>query len=120
LLCVLSLRLAKRPAYISVMQNHRYLKKIHTIGTVGSVHADFFLVPHFGGFRDLMDSPLILDMAIHTFDQARLITEANPVSVYCHEFNPPGSWYKGNASVICIFEMSDGVMPVGFMSLGRN
>src|SRR5690606_25458054 len=24
--------------------------------------------------------------------------------------NPPGSWYKGNASAICIFEMSNGVV----------
>ncbi|CAG7640804.1 D-apiose dehydrogenase [Paenibacillus solanacearum] len=101
----------------AVMQNRRYLPNIRalrgaidagTIGTVGTVHADFFIGAHFGGFRDLMDSPLILDMAIHTFDQARWITGANPISVYCHEFNPPGSWYKGNASAICIFEMSDG------------
>jgi len=101
----------------SVMQNRRYLKQIRalenllstgTIGQVGSIHADFFLGPHFGGFRDLMDHPLILDMAIHTFDQARFISGADPVSVYCHEYNPPGSWYEGNASAICIFEMSDG------------
>ncbi|REE78923.1 putative dehydrogenase [Paenibacillus taihuensis] len=101
----------------SVMQNRRYLPQIRsfrdllrndTIGTVGSIHADFYLGAHFGGFRDLMDSPLIVDMAIHTFDQARFIIDADPVSVYCHEFNPPGSWYKGNASAICIFEMSDG------------
>ncbi|TVY09512.1 Gfo/Idh/MocA family protein [Paenibacillus cremeus] len=101
----------------AVMQNRRYLPRIRalretikagTIGTVGTVHADFFIGAHFGGFRDLMDSPLILDMAIHTFDQARFITGADPVSVYCHEFNPPGSWYKGNASAICIYEMSDG------------
>lgn len=101
----------------AVMQNRRYLKQIRalrdflntgSIGQVGSLYADFFIGAHFGGFRDLMDSPLILDMAIHTFDQARFISGANPVSVYCHEFNPPGSWYKGNASAICIFEMSDG------------
>jgi predicted dehydrogenase len=101
----------------SVMQNRRYLKQIRAlgellssgmIGQVGSIHADFFLGPHFGGFRDLMDHPLILDMAIHTFDQARFISGANPISVYCHEYNPPGSWYKGNASAICIFEMTDG------------
>lgn len=55
-----------------------------------------------------MESPLLLDMAIHTFDQARFISGANPISVYCQEFNPPGSWYKGNASAVCIFEMSDG------------
>jgi len=28
------------------------------------------LAAHFGGFRDEMPSPLILDMAIHTFDAA--------------------------------------------------
>ncbi|NLO82662.1 MAG: Gfo/Idh/MocA family oxidoreductase [Clostridiales bacterium] len=101
----------------AVMQNRRYLKQIRafrelivsgTIGKVGFVCADFFLGPHFGGFRDIMESPLILDMAIHTFDQARFIVNADPVSVYCHEFNPPGSWYKGNAAAVCIFEFSDG------------
>ncbi|CAM3634088.1 Gfo/Idh/MocA family oxidoreductase [Cohnella lubricantis] len=101
----------------AVMQNRRYNASIRalraligagTIGRVGYIGADFFLGPHFGGFRDAMDSPLILDMAIHTFDQARFITGADPVSVYCHEFNVPGSWYAGNASAICIFEMSDG------------
>jgi predicted dehydrogenase len=101
----------------AIMQNRRYLKLIRsfrsvidsgTIGSLGSTHADFFIGAHFGGFRDLMDNPLILDMAIHTFDQARFLIGADPVSVYCHEFNPPGSWYKGNASAICIFEMSDG------------
>ncbi|MFC4778654.1 Gfo/Idh/MocA family protein [Paenibacillus sp. GCM10023252] len=101
----------------SIMQNRRYIAHIRAlrelialeqIGRVGYVGADFFIGAHFGGFRDLMDSPLVLDMAIHTFDQARFITGADPVSVYCHEFNPPGSWYAGNASAICIFEMSDG------------
>jgi len=103
----------------AVMQNRRYLKNIralkkllasNTIGQPGFVCADFFLGPHFGGFRDVMDSPLILDMAIHTFDQARFITGADPVSVYCHEFNPPGSWYKGNASAICIFEFTNNIV----------
>lgn len=101
----------------AVMQNRRYLPQIRAfrdlidnagIGRIGFVNADFFLGPHFGGFRDAMDSPLLLDMAIHTFDQARLITGKDPVSVYCHEFNPAGSWYAGNAAAVCIFEYSDG------------
>lgn len=101
----------------AVMQNRRYDPRIRslrqlaedgTIGKIGFVGADFFLGPHFGGFRDAMQSPLLLDMAIHTFDQARYITGADPVSVYCHEFNPHGSWYAGNAMALCIFEMSDG------------
>lgn len=101
----------------AVMQNRRYDPRIRslkelieagTIGRTGYTGASFFLAPHFGGFRDAMDSPLLLDMAIHTFDQARFITGADPVTVYCQEFNPPGSWYAGNAAAVCIFEMSDG------------
>lgn len=101
----------------AVMQNRRFDPRIRslqqlissgTIGKPGYVGADFFIGAHFGGFRDAMDSPLLLDMAIHTFDAARLIIGADPISVYCQEFNPAGSWYKGNAAAICIFEMSDG------------
>ncbi|GEO26455.1 oxidoreductase [Alicyclobacillus acidoterrestris] len=103
----------------AVMQNRRYLRQIRAvraavnygaIGRLGALYADFFIGAHFGGFRDAMDNPLILDMAIHTFDQARFISGAKPVSVYCQEFNPPGSWYQGNAAAICIFEMSDGTV----------
>lgn len=101
----------------AVMQNRRFDPRIRayrnlitegTIGKPGFVGADFFIGAHFGGFRDAMDSPLLLDMAIHTFDQARFIIGADPVSVYCQEFNPPGSWYAGNAMAVCIYEMSDG------------
>ena len=100
-----------------LMQNRRYLAEIialrdylqaKSLGDIGQISANFQLDPHFGGFREAIDSPLIADMAIHTFDAARFITGKNPVSVYCHEFNPSWSWYKGNASAVCIFEMEDG------------
>ncbi|GAB2553785.1 putative dehydrogenase [Gracilibacillus alcaliphilus] len=103
----------------AVMQNRRYWKEIRTLrdkveqGHLGKLHtinSDFFLAPHFGGFREEMDHPLLIDMAIHTFDQARFISGCNAKSVYCHEFNPSGSWYDGNASVICIFEMENDVV----------
>lgn len=102
-----------------VMQNRRYHPHIRAlrdfvqagkIGDLSWLTANFFLAPRFGGFREEMASPLIIDMAIHTFDQARFILKANPVSVYCHEFNLKGSWYKGNASAICIFEMDNGTV----------
>ncbi len=101
----------------AVMQNRRYLRqgrafaqaiRSGAIGRPGFVTADFFLGPHFGGFRDAMESPLVLDMAIHTFDQARAYCGCDPVSVYCHEFNPEGSWYQGSASAVCVFEMTGG------------
>ena len=103
----------------AVMQNRIYLSGMRTIrkalnanliGRVGTVSSDFFIGAHFGGFRDLMDNVLILDMAVHTFYQARFLIGANPTSVYCHEFNPAGSWYKGNASAIAIFEFENGVV----------
>jgi predicted dehydrogenase len=56
-----------------------------------------------------MASPLLLDMAIHTLDTARYLSNADPVAVYCDEFNPPWSWYKGNASAVAIFEMTGGL-----------
>lgn len=103
----------------AVMQNRRYLPYIRDfrkalcdglIGEISTVNADFYIGAHFGGFRDVMDSPLVLDMAIHTFDQARFISGEDPIAVYCREYNPKGSWYKGNASAVCVFEMTNGVV----------
>ena len=100
-----------------VMQNRRYIPRLFALknflqsqkpGNIGQISANFQLGPHFGGFREEIDSPLISDMAIHTFDAARFITGKNAVSVYSHEFNPSWSWYKGSASAVCIFEMEDG------------
>jgi predicted dehydrogenase len=80
------------------------------MGEITSVNTDFFVAPHFGGFRDSMAHVLLLDMAIHTFDQARFIMGADPKSVYCLEFNPKGSWFEHDSSAHCIFEMTNGVV----------
>jgi predicted dehydrogenase len=79
------------------------------IGTLTTVHCDFMIGAHFGGFRAEMDHPLINDMAIHLFDGVRMMTGCDPVAVYCSEFNPVGSWYRTGASADCIFEMTDDV-----------
>jgi predicted dehydrogenase len=86
-----------------------YRRLIELLGPLGILNADFFIGAHFGGFRDEMLSPLVLDMAIHTFDAARYLSGADPVAVYCEEFNPPWSWYKGDACASAIFEMSGGL-----------
>jgi len=80
------------------------------IGPVTTINCDFFLAAHFGGFRDQMQSPLILDMSIHHFDLARFLSGLDPVAVYAKEFNPKGSWYAGDAAASCIFEMSQDVI----------
>ncbi len=102
-----------------VMQNRRYNTGMFSYknaiqtgltGKVGYLGAEFFCDPHFGGFRDEMPSPLLIDMAIHTFDQARFLLGNDPVSVICKEYNPKWSWYKGNASAVCIFTFEDGTV----------
>lgn len=80
------------------------------VGELTTLNCDFFMGCHFGGFRDEMDSPLILDMSIHHFDLARMMSGADPVAVYAHEFNPAGSWYKGDVAASCVFEMSNGLV----------
>ena len=78
------------------------------LGAIGTVTTEFFKAPRFGGFRDRMDQPLLVDMAIHPFDSVRFVLTAEPVSVYCHTFNPPWSWYAGDANATAVFEMSNG------------
>jgi predicted dehydrogenase len=79
------------------------------IGRLTALNCDFYIGAHFGGFRAEMESPLILDMSIHHFDLARMLGGVDPVAVYAEEFNPPGSWYRGDAAASCIFEMTGGV-----------
>ncbi|MCW3058775.1 MAG: putative dehydrogenase [Capsulimonas sp.] len=101
-----------------VSQSRRYDARLHafrkliveqTGGELGILNSDFYIGAHFGGFRDEMPSPLVLDMAIHTFDAARYLSGADPVAVYCEEFNPGWSWYKGDACATAIFEMTGGL-----------
>lgn len=103
----------------AVTQNRRYhagtrrlqaFLKTETLGPLTTVNSDFYLAPHFGGFREQMRHVLLLDMAIHTFDAARFLTGADPLAVYCKEWNPAGSWYRHDASAIAIFEMTNGIV----------
>jgi predicted dehydrogenase len=102
---------------LAVIQNRRYLpgsvavRRALAEGIIGPVHSvsvDFFLGPRFGGFREAMKHPLLLDMAIHTFDQCRQLLGRDARRVTCLEFNPPGSWYSHGASAIALFEMEGG------------
>ena len=100
-----------------VSQSRRYDASLHALrqlvaeqtGPLGILNTDFYLGAHFGGFRDEMASVLLLDMAIHTFDAARYVSGADPVSVYCEEFNPAWSWYSGASSATALFEMTGGL-----------
>ena len=103
----------------AVVQNRRYLASVRRIarfvrsgalGELASVHADFFLAPHFGGFREEMDHVLLLDMAIHGFDAMRCMTGLTPTGVYCREWNPKHSWYRHGSSAAAIFDLEGGAV----------
>lgn len=98
----------------AVVQNRRYLDSVRrirrfiesgAIGRVTSLHCDFFLAPHFGGFREEMDHVLLLDMAIHTFDAARYLAGAMAGAVYCREWEPANSWYRQGSSAVAVVEL---------------
>jgi predicted dehydrogenase len=103
----------------AVVQNRRYIEGVRRlrravaeglIGDVTAIHCDFFIGAHFGGFREQMEHVLLLDMAIHTFDAARFVIGSAPSAVYCHESNPPGSWYQHGAAANAIFEFDGGAV----------
>jgi len=114
------LRIAEKTGKLYMVSQSRRYEKRHAalrrfaaskeIGLLTSLNCQFFMGCHFGGFRDTMPSPLILDMAIHHFDLARMMSGADPVSVYAREYNPAGSWYKGDVAASCIFEMTNGLV----------
>ncbi|MDR2648120.1 MAG: Gfo/Idh/MocA family oxidoreductase [Clostridiales bacterium] len=103
-----------------VLQNRRYLYGIRTlrsliekeaVGKPFHISVDMLLGAHFTGFRNEMEHPLLLDMSIHTFDEARyLLGDVTAVSAYCQEYNPPHSWYRGEGAADAIFEMSGGTV----------
>jgi predicted dehydrogenase len=100
---------------LMVSQSRRYYRRlaqfkdaVSRLGEVGTVTTEFFRGPHFGGFRDEMAHPLLIDMAIHAFDAFRYLLDDEPVSVLCEEFNSPWSWYRGDASVTASFVTARG------------
>jgi predicted dehydrogenase len=102
-----------------VIQNRRYLAQLRrirrlvasgAIGEVTGVHCDFFLDPHFGGFREQMPHVLLLDMAVHTFDAARYVIDDAATSTYAEEWNPRGSWYERDASAFASFRFVGGAV----------
>jgi predicted dehydrogenase len=102
-----------------VAQNYRYSVPVQTLkrtldegsfGKVGAVTVDFFKGPHFGGFRERMQYPLIIDMAIHHFDLMRYFLNTDPSSVFGRSWNPPWSWFDGDASASVLLEFSGGAV----------
>lgn len=102
-----------------VMQNHRFHPAVERLrewlrrGGAGRV---MFLdcelhraVEPFPRVESL-PSPLLADMAIHAFDQARNLAGADAVRVSCRELRPPEAGFAGAPVALCTFELEGGAM----------
>jgi len=100
---------------LMVSQSRRYFRQLDALrgqvaqlGRLGIVECTFFKAPHFGGFRDEMDYPLLNDMAIHQFDLSRDLIGAEPEWISCESVNPAWSWYAGDAAAQVAAGFTDG------------
>ena len=100
---------------LMVSQSRRYWRSLDALrdqlgqlGGIGTVCCEFFKAPRLPGFREQMAHPLLVDMAIHHFDLARLLLGADPVSVYCESSHPSWSWFAGDAAATAIFTFPAG------------
>ncbi len=102
-----------------VAQNYRHSQSAKTLkhtlqtgdmGAIDSVTVEFFKGPHFGGFREEMPYPLIIDMSIHHFDMMRYFLDSDPTFVFGRSWNPSHSWYKGDASAAVLFDFGNGAV----------
>ena len=103
---------------VMVSQNYRFRAGSRTvrrllsegaIGRVGAVGICFMRSFAPTGFRLHMDEPLLLDMAVHHFDQLRTVVGLEPTKVWAHTSNPPWSPFHGNAEGFVRFEAGEGV-----------
>jgi predicted dehydrogenase len=101
-----------------VAQNYRFQPGVQTIrrfmaqgklGNTGYASVRFHKGPHFGGFREQMAYPLVLDMSIHHIDMARCFFDTDVKAVQAVSISAPWNWNKGDATVMAVLEMANGV-----------
>ncbi|HEY7087161.1 MAG TPA: Gfo/Idh/MocA family oxidoreductase [Tepidisphaeraceae bacterium] len=102
-----------------VAQNYRYspamqrLKKLFDekpVGEFGHGHIDFYIPADFtGSFRETMEYPLLVDMAIHHMDLIRFVTGRNITRVTAHTFKPAWSWYQHHPGLKMLLELEGGL-----------
>ena len=102
-----------------VAQNYRFQAPTQTVkhyvqsgklGDVGYAGISFHKGPHFGGFREEMAYPLVLDMSIHHFDMARCVFDADVKAVQATSINAPWNWNRGEATIMAQLELTSGVV----------
>jgi predicted dehydrogenase len=103
---------------LAVMQNHRFHPAVDRLRAwIGSGAAGRIVLLDCELHRavepfarvETLPSPLLGDMAIHAFDQARHLSGRDPVRVLCREVRPPESGFAGAPVALCTFELEGGI-----------
>lgn len=102
-----------------VSQNYRYrpfiqklkqLMKDRALGDFGHGHMDFYIPADFtGSFREKMEYPLLVDMAVHHFDLIRCVTGKNITKVTSLSAKPSWSWYAHQPMLKALIELDGGI-----------
>ena len=102
---------------LMVSQHYRYargalalqrLVRDEAIGAIGAISIRFFRQAQAEGFRRELDEPLLLDMAVHHFDQLRGTIGFEPARVWATSSNPIWSGFRGNANAWAALESESG------------
>jgi predicted dehydrogenase len=103
------LAVSQQYRYRPVMETARQVLASGRLGAIGQVRVEFRLHHDFRGtFRESMEHPLLLDMAVHHFDLIRFVCGLEPRSVAARTWNPPWSQFAGDACAACVFELETG------------
>lgn len=104
------LQVSQQYRYNSFIRKLRQLLEAGTIGEFGHGHLDFYIPADFTGtFREKMEFPLLLDMAIHHVDLIRAVTGRNITAVSAHSFRPSWSWYQHDPGLKMFLELEGGL-----------
>ena len=102
-----------------VSQQYRYTPQVRKLrqlfaekamGEFGHGHLDFYIPADFTGtFREKMEFPLLLDMAIHHVDLIRAITGRDIVAITARSFRPSWSWYAHEPGLKMLLDLEGGL-----------
>ena len=104
------LLVAQNYRYSSPMQRLKTLLAERPVGAFGHGHIDFYIPADFtGSFRETMEYPLLVDMAIHHLDLIRAVTGRNITRVTAQTFKPGWSWYQHHPGLKMLLELDGGI-----------
>lgn len=104
------LLVAQNYRYSQVMQRLKHVIDERPLGELGHGHIDFYIPADFTGtFRETMQYPLLVDMAIHHLDLIRFVTARNITRVTARTFRPGWSWYQHHPGLKMLLELEGGI-----------